>query len=101
MKSGIKTLAMWLILGIIFVMLISSILDNSDTKMTYSDLMIAIQDGKVDKITISANGTKGHVTIKNTTTEKEVNIPSLDSFIDKTNDYVIAKSFTLEKNQNL
>lgn len=47
MKKSLKTLAMWLIMGIILIVLISSILDNSQTKMTYSELMIEIESGKV------------------------------------------------------
>ena len=39
MKNSIKTLAMWLIIGIIFIVLLTSILDNSDTKMTYAELI--------------------------------------------------------------
>lgn len=43
MKNGLKTLATWLILSTIIIVLISSILDNSSSKMTYSDLVIAIR----------------------------------------------------------
>ena len=56
MKKSLKTLAMWLIMGIILIVLISSILDNSQTKMTYSELMIEIESGKVENIEISADG---------------------------------------------
>ena len=64
MKKSLKTLAMWLIMGIILIVLISSIMDNSQNKMTYSELMIAIETGKVENIEISADGTKGYVTLK-------------------------------------
>ena len=47
MKSSLKTLAMWLIIGIIFIVLITSILDNADTKMTYSELMTKIENAEV------------------------------------------------------
>ena len=98
MKRSLKTLAMWLIMGIILIVLISSIMDNSQNKMTYSELMIAIEGRKVDNIEISSDGTKGYVTLKeNTKAEKEVNIPSLDSFMDKVSPYLVEGSFTLEE----
>lgn len=97
MRNSLKTLATWLIIGVIFIVLVSSILDNSANKMSYSDLMTAIEDGKIDKIQISSDGLKGYVTLKNSNAEKEVNIPSLDSFMTKVNDSLVARSFTLEK----
>ena len=39
LKSGIKTLAVWLILGVIFIVLLSSVIDNADNKMIYSELI--------------------------------------------------------------
>ena len=42
LKNGIKTLAMWLIIGVIFVVLVSAVLDNSESKMTYSELISAM-----------------------------------------------------------
>lgn len=98
MNKSLKTLAMWLILGIIFIVLVSSIMDNKENKMTYSELMIAIESNKVENIEITANGEKGYVTLKgNSKVEKEVNIPSLDSFMDKVNPYLVEGSFTLEE----
>ena len=98
MKKGLKTLAMWLIMGIILIVLISSILDNSQTKMTYSELMIEIESGKVENIEISADGKKAYVVLKaNPKIEKEVNIPSLDSFMDKVSSHLVDGSLTLEE----
>ena len=98
MKKSLKTLAMWLILGIIFIVTISSVMDNSQNKMTYSELMIAIESGKVKNIEISSDGEVGYVTLKeNERLEKEVNIPSLDSFMDKVSPYLVEGSFTLEE----
>ena len=39
LKNGIKTLAMWLIIGIIFIVVLSSIVENSDAKLKYSELI--------------------------------------------------------------
>ena len=98
MKKGLKTLAMWLIMGIILIVLISSILDNSQTKMSYSELMIEIESGKVENIEISADGKKAYVALKaNPKIEKEVNIPSLDSFMDKVSSHLVDGSLTLEE----
>ena len=98
MKKSLKTLAMWLILGIIFIVLVSSIMDNKENKMTYSELMISIESNKVENIEITSDGQKGYVTLKgNSKIEKEVNIPSLDSFMDKVSPYLVEGSFTLEE----
>ena len=98
MKKSLKTLAMWLILGIIFIVLVSSIVDNKENKMTYSELMIAIESNKVESIEITSDGEKGYVILKeNSKIEKEVNIPSLDSFMDKVNPYLVEGTFTLEE----
>jgi len=98
MKSSLKTLLMWLIIGIIFIILISSIMENAQTKMTYSELMESIESGKVESIELESDGTKAYVTLKNSEIEKEVNIPSLDSFMDNINGHLASGSFKLEEN---
>ncbi len=98
MKKSLKTLAMWLILGIIFIVVISSVMDNSQNKMKYSELMLAIESGKVENIELTSDGAKAYVTLKdNPKFEKEVNIPSVDSFMDKISNYLAEGSFTLEE----
>ena len=98
MKNSLKTLAMWLILGIIFIVIISSIMDNSQNKMKYSELMIAVENHDVQSIELSSDGMQAYVTLKdNPKIEKEVNIPSVDSFMDKINQYLIEGNFTLEE----
>jgi len=87
-KSGIKSLAMWLIIGIIFVVLITTILENDNFKMTYSELLTSIDAGEVEEVTISADKTSAVVKLKDQKIEKSVNIPSLDSFIDYTEEYI-------------
>ena len=81
MKNGIKTLAVWLILGVIFVVLLSSIMDNADNKMTYSELIGKVDAGDVKAIEISADGSKATVELNDSKQAKEVNIPSLESFM--------------------
>lgn len=97
MKNSLKTLAMWLIIGIIFIVVVSAVLENSETKLTYSELLIAIESGNVSKIEIQADGKKAYVELKDSKIEKKVNIPSLDSFMDKVNDYIVAGDFILEE----
>ena len=44
-KEKLKTFAVWLILGIIFIVLLSSVIDNSNTKMIYSELIAKMESG--------------------------------------------------------
>ena len=88
MKNGIKTLATWLILGIIFLFLLSAAFNNPDTKMNYSELISRIKAGQVSAITISADRQTVEVTLNSTSAEaktssnvKEVIIPNLDNFM--------------------
>ncbi len=81
MKNGLKTLAMWLIIGVIFIVLLTSILDNQDTKMTYSDLISKMESAEISEIELSADNKKAYVTLKGEASKKEVNIPSIDSFM--------------------
>ena len=39
MKGKLKTLAIWSIIAVIFIVLLTSIVDNSNSKMTYSELL--------------------------------------------------------------
>ena len=97
MKKGLKSLAIWLIIGIIFIVLISSILENSSNKMTYSELITAVENNTVKDIKLSSDGKKADVTLAaEPKVTKEVNIPSVDGFIDKINEYVVQGNFTLE-----
>ena len=79
---------MWLIIGIIFVVLISTILENGNLKMTYSELLTAIDSGEVEKVTISSDKTSASVKLKDEKIEKNVNIPSIESFINYTEEYI-------------
>ena len=97
MKSGLKTLAMWLIIGIIFIIAVSAVMENSETKMEYSELLVAINNGTVETIELSAEGNTAYVKLKNNNTEKEVNIPSLDSFMEQINEYLVLGNITLSQ----
>ena len=102
MKKGIQTLAMWLIIGIIVIVLLSSIMENNASKMTYSELITSIENREVENIEISSNGNLANVKLKNSKIEKEVSIPSIESFMTYSEDYLKTGDFTLEeKKQSL
>ena len=102
MKNSIKTLAMWLIIGIIVIVLITTIVDNTNNKMSYSELIGKINTGEVKEIEIASDGKKAYVTLKNSVQEKEVNIPSLDSFMTYIQDSLITNEIELtEKSQSV
>ena len=102
MKSSLKTLAMWLIIGIIFIVLLTSILDNTNSKMSYSDLISKIETSEVTKVEISADGSKAYVTLKGDSTQKEVNIPSVNSFMDYATDFMKAGTVDIsERTQSI
>ena len=82
MKSGIKSLAMWLIGIVLFIVLLNANFNNKDTKMSYSQLINNIKAGEVSEIKISSDGANAEVTLKSDNIKKKVTIPSLDSFMD-------------------
>ena len=81
MKNSLKTLAIWLIIGVIFIVLISSILENNDRKLLYSELVTKIEANEVESIDINSSGTSATVKLKNEETQKEVNIPNMENFM--------------------
>ena len=98
MKNGIKTLAMWLIIGVIFIVVLSSIVENSDAKLKYSELITAINDGKVEEIQIESDGKTATVTLKDDKIKKEVNIPDMGSFMSYVEEYLKGDgTFALEE----
>ena len=82
MKKGIKALATWLIIGVITIVLLTSIMENSSSKLTYSELITSIENSEVESITLSSTGTLATVKLKNSKLEKEVSLPSVDSFME-------------------
>ena len=97
MKKGIKTLAMWLIIGVIVIVLLSSIMENSSSKMTYSELITSIENSDVESVTISSSGVFATVKLKSSKTEKEVSLPSVDSFMEYIEEDLKAGEFTLDE----
>ena len=97
MKNGIKTLAMWLIIGVIFIVVLSSIIENSDSKLKYSDLIANINSGNVEAIQIESDGKSAIVQLKDSKIKKEVNIPDEQSFMNYSEDFLKEGAFTLEE----
>ena len=97
MKNSIKTLAMWLVIGIILIVLISSIIENTDNRLAYSELIANIETGNVTEITLSSDGTKAEVKLKDENFIKEVNIPSVDNLLESLNESMRAGTVTVNK----
>ena len=72
MKNSLKTLAVWLIIGIIIIVAISTILENSNTKLSYSDLIAKIEAGQVEKVELEADGYSANVKLKNDNVPKKL-----------------------------
>lgn len=95
MKRGIKTLAVWMIIIIISVAILSGLLNSSDRKMNYSELIQAINQGEISEIEISSDKETLYVTEKNgdiTNKVKEVTIPSLDTFMQEISENIASRT---------
>ena len=101
MKNSLKTLAVWLIIGVILVVAISTIFENSNTKLSYSDLIAKIDAGQVEKIELDAGGASATVKLKNDNIEKKVNVPSVDNLMENLQDNMKSASITVtEKSES-
>ena len=85
MKNSIKTLAVWLIIGIILLFVIPALLNGSNKELTYSELLTKIQAGEVTDIEIEYGGASARVKLKNDSNIKNVNIPSVDNLMENLN----------------
>ena len=102
MKNSIKTLAMWLVIGVILIVLISAILEKTDSKLAYSDLIAKVESGDVKEITLEADGKKAEVKLKSENFTKEVNIPSVDNLMEMLADNMKSGSVTVtEKSESI
>ena len=97
MKNSIKTLAVWLIIGVIMIVGITAIYDNADRKFTYSELVSKIQAGQVRSVDINADGTSAIVNFNDGTTEKKVNIPDMKSLMDNVQEPMKNGAITVEQ----
>ena len=101
MKNGLKTLGMWLILIVIFIVLLSTTMNGSNKRITYSELITKMEQTDVKDIEISYDGKKAYVTLKDNS-KKIVNIPNIYNFMEYAQDSVKAGTINLsEKNQSI
>ena len=96
MKNGIKTLATWLIIGAILLVLLTALLGKNNAKLKYSELIGSINEGKVETIQIEADGKTANVKLKDEK-EKQVVIPDIERFMNYTEEFVKDGAFTLEQ----
>ena len=104
MKSGIKTLVLWLILIVIVVGLVNAVWQQQNTKISYSELVTKIVTGEVSELKISANQTMVTATLRgsetattsttsitNTTVSstRKAAIPSVDALLELINDNIV------------
>ena len=86
MKNGIKTLAIWLVLGVIILFVVPAVLDGTNKQMTYSELLSKIEAGEVTDISISYDGDSAKVKLKDDNSIKNVNLPGIINLLDNLND---------------
>lgn len=88
---------MWLIIGIIFLIVLSSVIENSNTKLKYSDLIGKMNEGKVESIQIESDGKTATVELSDDKIKKEVNIPNMENFMNYSEEFIKNGAFTLEE----
>ena len=86
MKNGIKTLAIWLVIGVIILFVVPAVLDGTNKQMTYSELLSKIEAEEVTDISISYDGNSAKVKLKDDNSIKNVNLPGINNLLDNLND---------------
>ncbi len=86
MKNGIKTLAIWLVIGIIIIFVLPAILNSANNRLTYSELLNKVEAGEVTDIEIDYEGKEARVKIKDDSNIKTVNLPNVDNLLDNLNE---------------
>ena len=106
MKRGFKTLATWLIIGLIIICALSGLLGMSDNKISYSELITKISSGDITKIVISADGVSVTAYQKGkdaaTATRADIStstIPSLDAFMEQISENIVNGQIEVEQNE--
>ena len=86
MKNGIKTLTVWLILGVILIFVIPTILEHTNKEITYSELIEKIELGQVTDVEIEYGGESASIKLKDDSTIRKVNIPNVENLMENLND---------------
>ena len=97
MKNGIKSLAVWLIIGVILAVGINAIYDNNDRKFSYTQLMEKVQNKQVQSIMISSGGESADITFKDGTSDKKVNIPDIQTLMTDVGEQVKSNEIALDR----
>lgn len=87
LKNGIKTLAIWLVIGVIILFVVPAVLDGTNKQMTYSELLSKIEAGEVTDISISYDGDSAKVKLKDDNSIKNVNLPGINNLLDNLNEF--------------
>ena len=99
MKNRLKTVATYLIIISICIVVVWSIMDNSDNKMKYSELIMNVEGNEVRSIELTGDGTKAKVELRNDTKKKEVNIPNVQVFVTYIQEKLQTGDFVFEEKQ--
>jgi len=86
MKNGLKTLAVWLIIGVVLIFAVPAILDSTSNKMTYSELIKKIEAGEVTDIEINYGAQTANAKLANDSKIRTVNIPDVENLLNNLND---------------
>jgi len=88
---------MWLIIAIIFIVLLSSIVDNAQNKIDYSDLISKIQTGDVKSVEIQTDGKTAIVQLVDEKQQKQAIIPDLNSFMNSVKDQMASGALIVKE----
>ena len=95
-NNGLKTLVVWLIIGIILIFVVPSIINNTNNTLTYSELIDKVENNEVTDIQISYDGESASVKLKNDNSIKKVNIPNVENLLENLNSAMKSNSITVK-----
>jgi len=81
-KNTIKTIIIYSVLIFLVIILMVNVINNSNLKLSYTDMIVAVKSNQVEKIEYSSESGKAYVTFIENKVKKEVNIPSNQVFVE-------------------
>ena len=101
MKNKVKGIAAWAILLVVVLVLANSVFNSIDTTMSYSELLTKIEKNEIAAITIASDGTYALVSevADANGIQKEVKIPSIDSFMNYISTEVVSSGIEIKQNE--
>ena len=98
MKRASRGIAPFFIIVLVVVFLAVVVAgENKSSEMTYSELMNKITNGEVETVTLSSDGGKAIVNIKDVKGQKIVNIPSLTAFMNSIEEEIKSGEITVKE----